>query len=305
MFSRVRSPGTWTDSSVVPGSQFEQFDANLAHAFDAYDGGAYSLQGDVAIGGAPNVDWQFDLPVTWTDDASFQGPFSIFGFPAQIISGIDCFDYLNVSGLAHFYNDTTYHDVVYYQALAQFLGNCEMFGSVYMGNTASDLLLVSATADFEGPVSFNDPVHAYDAWTFHGTPAFQAGAAFNGGSVTLLSATTLGVPLQFTLDGRIPKRQAICGNVSTSYSARSYDHVHMPAGIMSTNRSAQIDDTGAIDGDRMRFSTEHTTPNYYFTVKSPAGATLVDLQLSPGLPNWCDVERINGQWRLCRGAPSP
>jgi hypothetical protein len=302
--SYTRAGGVWTSLTDLLAAEMADLDAKTVDSVSA-TGGTYALTSDMVIGGAPGADWQFDIPVTFTDDASFQGTFSIFGNPAQIVSGIDCFSYLNVSGLSHFYDDATFHDPVYYQALAQFLGNCEMFGNVYMGNTSGDLLLVSATADFEGPVSFNDPVDAYDTWTFHGTPAFQAGAAFNGGTVTFLSATTLGVPLQFTLDGRIPKRQAICGNESITYSPRLYDHVHMPAGIMSTNRTAKIDDTGAVDGDRMRFSTQHTTPNFYFSVLSPAGATLADLQLSSGVRNWCDVERIGGQWRACLGAPIP
>lgn len=292
-FSYTRPGGVWTSLSGLTAAEMADIDHKTALAMSG-EGGTYSLLQDMVVGGAPGADWTFDLPVLVTDTLSVQGAFSVFGALSEFVGGMASYDYLNVYGVADFYNDVTYHDVVYYQSLALFLGNCEMFGNVFMGNTSADFLLVSATADFEGPVSFNDPVHVYDTWTFHTTPAFQAGAAFNGGTVTFLSATTLGVPLQFSLDGRIPKRQVIGANANTSYSPRNVDHVYVGPGGITGDVEYQIDDTGAVDGDRIRFTNESV--NYQVAVKT--GITyLSTIKNVAGTYYWCEVERVAGGWR--------
>lgn len=302
MFARIRAPGSWTNSSVVPGSQFEQLDANLAHALDAYGGGAYSLQTDILVGGSPGVDWVFDLPVTFNgplvaNDGVYLGSNSadavIVNAQALFFSTVEFQDPVA------FTDDVNYYDPVYYHSLAQYLGNCEMFGNVYMGSTSADLLLVSATSSFEGPVSFNEPVDVYDTWAFHagfsvvGTASFANPVELNGGAV-------IKSPVSFTNEGRIPQRQAIGVNAAlTQYSSRHYDHVFFPAGTLTgADINAKIDDTGAADGDRMRFSTNDTS-SALVQILNPGNTVIAQIKYNASGDVFAvDVERIAGTWRI-------
>lgn len=50
-FARLRSPGLWAPNSVVEPEEFEQLDENLSHALDGQNGGVYTPNLPLEIGG--------------------------------------------------------------------------------------------------------------------------------------------------------------------------------------------------------------------------------------------------------------
>lgn len=50
-FARLRSPGLWAPNSVIEPEEFEQLDENLSHALDGQNGGVYTPNLPLEIGG--------------------------------------------------------------------------------------------------------------------------------------------------------------------------------------------------------------------------------------------------------------
>jgi hypothetical protein len=301
--SFTRPGGVWTDLTGLTAAEMADIDAKTVDSLSA-SGGTYALTADMLVGGAPGADWTFNLPVNLNSDLAAYGPVTLLSdlnvLGLSSLSDVSC-------NLLDVYQDAHFHDIAYYHSLAQFIGNCEMLGNVFMGHASSDFLLVSATADFEGPTSFNDPVHAYDTFTFHGATAFQGATAFNGGGVTITTALTIGVPVSLTLDGRIPKRQAIgTSAVNTNFAPRTYDHVYWPAGTFSGGDiNAKIDDTGAVNGDRIRFSSNNAAVSYV-QVLDPSGGVLAQIRYNASGETFAvDVERVAGVWRVVGASQKP
>jgi hypothetical protein len=88
------------------------------------------------------------------------------------------------------------------------------------------------------------------------------------------------------------------GNGTTgahTYSAVNYQHVFIPAtGTVSSGCIWQIDDTGAFDGEWLRFVNLANSNS--IVVKDPGGATLSTIQASS--ISACTVARLSGVWAV-------
>jgi hypothetical protein len=180
------------------------------------------------------------------------------------------------------------------------------------------------TVDFNDPVTFNDYVTFNDPVTFADTTGFQ-GPAFFDGNVNIGSSTSdaLTVDATSTFSGNMTvqnaaafegtvvtnsvgnfrvrrvRRQTAGGDVDSTIDVTLTDHVFVAAGAITANRIYTLSDTGAVNGDRVRFSTQEAT--FGITVKNPSAGTLELLCNVSGSISWCDVERVNGTWRSYPG----
>lgn len=285
MFARQRSPGLWTFDSVITGAELEYWDASVANAIDGSGGGAYSLQSDIAIGGAGGVEWTFQLPVVF--DGSLSANDDIYlgsnSADALIVAAQSVFQ-----GNATFDNDVEFNDPTVvndfltvngqttFTNTVGFSGAVFIDGNVNIGSSSSDLATIDAESDFVG------------------NALFENGVAFEGTVVTN-GAGNLRV--------RRVRRQTAGADADASIDVTLTDHVTVAAGVLSATRSYTISDTGAVNGDRVRFS--NFDPAFGIAVKNPAGTTLEAIISGTGSPTWVDVERIAGTWRLFPGPDNP
>lgn len=286
-FARVRAPGLWIDGTTVPGTQWEQFDANLANALDGSDGGTYSLANDMTIGGDPFVAWVFELETTFNAGSIFSADV-LFGddvhfLATAVFDGAATFnDPVTFTDDATFgdpviFNDfVTFNDPVTFSDNAGFQGPAFFDGNVNIGTSTSDVATFDATCTFSGPVTI------------------QNAAAFDGTVVT----NSVG---NFRV--RRVRRQTAGADADASIDVTLTDHVSVAAGVLSATRSYTISDTGAMNGDRVRFSNFSTA--FGIAVKNPGGTTLEAIITATGSPTWVDVERIAGSWRLFPGPDNP
>lgn len=292
MFARQRSPGLWTFDTPVEDFEFEYIDASLANAIDGYGGGAYALQADLTIGGAPGAEVQFDLPVGFSEQVLIQD-LEVHG--AVWITG----SLLNIDSAVVTVGNTG-ADAFTVEAFSQFNDIVNFNAGAYFNDDASFAqdIDVNGSADFGGPVSFHDGTvtmgaSGADAFTVNAFSTFN-GIAIFGGSTFLGGATTSSGAGY--IKARRVSRQAIGGNADASYSPVSYDHVHVPAGTLGAARNYTIDDTGAADGDRMEFSTQDV--GFAINVKKPGGVQIAQIVGNTHMS--CVVERIVGIWTLIR-----
>lgn len=277
-FARVRAPGLWIDGTTVPGTQWEQFDANLANALDGADGGTYSLASDMTIGGDPFVAWIFDLEtsfnafsiftanVTFGDDVQFLAS-ATFDAAATFNDPVSFTDDVTFGDPVIFNDVVTFNDPVTFADNAGFQGAAFFDGNVNIGSSTADVATFDATCDFSGPVTV------------------QNAADFEG-NVTTSSVGNFRV--------RRVRRQTIGVDADATIDVTLTDHVIMPSGVLTTTRNHTISDTGAMNGDRVRFTNFDSTQA--LVVKRPGGATIGTLQNAAGVIMSLDAERIAGVW---------
>lgn len=298
MFARLRAPGLWTLSSTVDPAEWEAFDDHQSKAIDGAGGGAYALTADMVIGGAPGVGWTFDLPVEFDDDALFSGGnFEVYA--GSIVLGADSADALAVHANTSLVGNSTTIGASGADALI-----VESFATFY------DIAAFQGQSFFYAPTDFGDDVDFHDgtvtmgasgadAFTVNAFTQFNDIAGFAGSTYFYSTVSLQGV---MTSSGsgyaqvRKVSRQAIGGDADASYAPTSYDHVHVPSGGVTATRSYTIDDTGAVNGDRMQFST--LDPNFAINVKNPGGTQIAQIKADTGGKMGVVVERIAGSWRI-------
>lgn len=282
-FSRVRTAGLWVDGSTVAGSEFETLDANLANALDMLGGGAYSLAANVNVGGGVGIEWNFDLPVDFNDAVTFFQPVffdesTTFDGPVNFYHPVSFADDVTFSDPVVFNDTTDFNFAANFDAAAFFNSD------VYLGNAPADSLLVYATSAFTGNATFDGTAD------FNGAVTFDGAAAYTGTVVTN-SAGNFRV--------RRVHRQTLGADADATIDVTLTDHVTVLPGVLSAARNYTISDTGAVNGDRVRFSNFDTT--FGIVIENPSGTTIAGLTLATGVPRWCDVERISGAWRVFPG----
>lgn len=273
-FSRQRAIGLWTFDSVVEDFEFEIFDENLSNAIDGKGGGSYSLQSPLIIGGVPGTYTQFDVGLTLSDLLYMTGGVESYG-PV----------YIGGTGTFTVDKDSTFSDVVTLDAALVANDDC------YLGSSSADAIIVNGQAIFLSTAAFNDVA------TFQSTSAFNDVATFNSLAYfndvpTFYEGANFQKPLGFSGTARIPERQAIGGDANASYAAQTYTHVHCPASTLAASRNYTIDDTGALNGDRMRFSTRDS--GFDINIKDPGGSVIA--AINAAAIKWVDVERVLGAW---------
>lgn len=278
----TRPGGVWADDTDLLPAEMADIDAKTVDSLSA-TGGTYALTERMVIGGAPSIAWEFDLPVEFADLAVFDAGIRVFG-NAEFDLGTATF-----AGLVDFQNDVQFQTNVFFYDDVTFNDDVAI-GAGHLLDVYGDALF-HAGAEFQGATLFS----------FGAT--FSASAVFNGG-MTLGSDASDDIELRGILrcggTGRIKQRQQVATDADATFSPTTATSVYMPAGVMTTSRDATINDTGAVDGDRMRFTTLDGSHNW--AIKRPGGiVVLTYLKNTSGSLNWCDVERINGTWEVQRG----
>jgi len=262
-FVRQRAPGLFIDGSVVTGAEFEYWDAAIASAFDPVGGGAYAPEANVDIGGAPGVEWTFDLPVNFNDATTFYQP----AFFDESVT----FD-----GPVNFYYPVAFSDDVSF----------------------SDPVTFSDITTFDGEVTHNGFVTFNNETTFNANVNVASGAFCNFDGAYFDDDVAFGGTVSFTASGKVAwKSKTIAVTGDQSVSAVSYDTVHIPDGLMGNGDNITIDDTGATNGMRMHFKTFDNANVVY--IRTPGGSVIgTGLFVGVNGASWLTTERIGGTWTL-------
>lgn len=271
-FEYTRAGGVWSPSTDLLASELADFDDKTTHAISG-DGGTYALVDPLIIGGGPGAYAAFELQLVL-----YEGLY-VYG------GGIQAYGEMFLGGNENLVVDkfAQFTHLVEFQTGMQVTGDAFFYDEVFCNDDviidSSGLLDVYGNADFHQDVTVSGSAH-FALTDFSDVAAFYEGVVFQK-------------PITLTGTARIRQRQAIGGNADASYAAQTYTHVHCPAGTLTATRTYTIDDTGAQNGDRMRFSTGDDGQD--LLVKSPNGSLMATLNAN-GLAWWVDVERIQGTW---------
>lgn len=284
MFSRVRLPTFWTDGTTVPGSEWEQFDANLANAIDGDGGGAYSLQADLVIGGAPGVIFELALDVLFDDDITVHGSATVQE-NLNVTENIHCLgevetQRLQVNFTSSFGDVATFEYFAFFNDLAVFQGNA-LF---------SEGVDFNALADFNGPANFDDDADFNGPATFNGTLDAN-GNCFLGGVghvVELGGPTELRGLMTMQGSGAIASR-AVAGGASATYSPLTVHEVVLDDATGTV--TYLINDAGCVNGNEILFT--NTDPSAALFVRRLADNVL----LKALTQQWGRFVRVAGVWR--------
>lgn len=121
---------------------------------------------------------------------------------------------------------------------------------------------------------------------------------FNGVNWTFgaLTASSLNLSGVFTGKGRFRRRILKMANEDTTVSVSDFDAVFLPAGVQTTNRTIELTNVGAVDGDVFRVFTQDSAR--YVTVTTTVGTISIPLQLDLAQRSWCELTFFEGFWRL-------
>jgi hypothetical protein len=284
-FSRIRTPGSWTDGSTVAGAEWEDFDENLSRAIDGENGGTYSLQSSLVIGssGAAFITFYTELVVG-----------------DNMLIGADPSTVVIVNSIATFESDATFdaplvcNDDATFNGPVTFVGDIAVNGDLLVGNSGSDALNVNASATFFAPVIFASDVELNGNATFNGLVILNNDVRLgSSGSDT----TTVYGGLTFSGNGKILHRQLVIStNADQSIVGAHYDTVYIPDGALTGAKTLTIDDTGGRDGMRILFKSDETdvgdVANVVVPTVSAHGIANVVGRVKMQL-----YERIAGVWR--------
>lgn len=279
----ARTGNVWSSLSDLTSAEMQVIDSNAANSI-ASDGGVYSIDGELTIGGSPGAFIEFDVEfiasaqVVFTDalwvfgDGLFQG--ANFNVESPTISlGLSSADSLTINSLTDFIGFARFDGGASFFDVATFNDEADFNGVAVFGSDAT----------FEGLTIFDSVAEFNDQANFNGTTHF-------GGTVTL------GVPLAYSASGRVPQRQVAGPDSNFSFSPASATHVYVSFGTISADHNYTISDAGAIDGDRIRFT--NLDPSFAITVKRPGGTvTIGTLRAISGNYMALDAERIDGVWQ--------
>lgn len=293
MFDRQRDPGLWTFDSVIQGAELEYWDDAISNSLDMDGGGTYAPAADIVVGGAPGVDWTFSLPVKCDDD------FSVFGAVTFLddltVTGVSHLNDVEIDGL-HVFEEATFSDETTFDADVTCNDGLETFGLINAWGG------IAANQFSFGGGAFQDLVTFYGDVDINGDVDVIGAVRFNSGSVRIATSLEIaGGPVTFGNDGRIPQRYTVGPNSNASFTPTAHDHVYVPEGGIDADRSYSIDDLGAVNGDRMRFTNADT--GQFIFVKGNGGATIIGLKFVTDQAYWCDVQRIGGVWTLVASGP--
>lgn len=283
----VRAGNVWASLSDLTSAEMALLDFNAADAMSG-TGGTYALEEDMVIGGGVGITWDFELPVNFNDDVDVIAQLYVSG-TTTIDAPLDVLDDATFSADAIFDAD------------------------VYLNGTA---LLVQSQAVFLDSVTFDDDVtadsNAYlDGFVRIGG-ATPVGEDFVCNSVAGFYDTVIidgGMDLRDTLitsgAGRISarrtQRQVAGADANASYAVTAYDHVYVPAGTLTADKNYTIDDTGAVNGDRMEFSTRDTA--FAISIRRPGGTQIGSIKFATGLYRSMIAERVAGVWDIVHWHP--
>lgn len=306
MFERQRDPGFWTFDSVVTEDEFEYFDQSISNALDGAGGGAYSLSDHLTIGGAPGIHIGFDVPLQLgstlfvNDDVFILGELQAFGggdfagnynfHDGAITIGASGADAVTINAFTQFNEIAIFNDTAFFNDDVTIAAGADLnidSGAVTIGLSGSDSLFVESLTQFQNTVNFNGAVF------FNGATDFTDPATFE-------DTVSMQRTLTFAGAGRMVQRQTMGGNADASYSPTTTMHVIVQNGGISSDRTYTIDDTGAVDGDRIRFTNFSSA--HAIDVRRPGdgssiGSSIGALMNAASTPMSLDAERVVGVWQ--------
>jgi len=301
-FARQRDPGLWTFDSVVEDYEFEYFDESLSNAIDGLNGGSYSLQADLSIGGIVGSRIEFTVSDFYVaNDMEVGGYFTSDG-GAQL--GSSDADALSVYARASFHSQVEFSDY------AHFLDNVEVEGLTYLNGTTTfnDYAHFLNNAEVEGLTYLNDDLQCGGIATFiddvivGGILSVANEATFGGGAVFPEGATFV-KRIALSGAGRVTQRIVQGSSSNASYGPATVDVVYVPSGALAADVAYTIDDTDAVNGDHISFASEEGKA---ITIKNPGGTTLAVLQSASGGPAFdITCHRLAGSWVVTRRSRWP
>jgi hypothetical protein len=301
-FTFTRGGGVWNPGTPVLASELADIDSKTERAVNGDGGGVWAPASQIEIGGAGLKVSGTELYVT---------------SPATFTGLVTMTDELQCDGDVTLGN--TGGDQVACNAEFDCIGPALFFSNVTVGEDDTDTLTVNATASFNEGVTLGST--AVDTLTVNATATFNNGVTLGSSSADAISVPgTLGVAdVNFasgTVDfaasmayllkcriapsgaGRLALRTfAMTDANSTTRGSADDDLVYVPAGVLSADRTYQIDDTGAANGDAMEFSNLLDAANN-LVVKDPSGTILVTLNGTAGQNQWARAARLGGFWRV-------
>lgn len=270
----TRAGGVWNNLTVLNAAELADLDAKSVDSISA-TGGTYSITTDLVIGGSPSRMFQISVP------------------SLRITSYVDVdpSGYLAVSSGADFYGAAGFYGVTsFFGASVQVQSPATFTDPVgFHDDVTLQQIDVAGTATFGAATTFNAPVTANDTLT--------CGNLNANGNVALGNAetdvTTVNARLEFAGNGRWVERCEIGIDGDTTYNPREVDLVYLPNGGVTGTAIYTISDTGAVDGDWIRFASEELS---IITIKGPTGTTLANLQSVTGGTFSVKCQRVDGVW---------
>ena len=172
--ARIRTPGTWTDGSVVLDTEMEAIDANLVKAVDGVAGGTYAPTNPLVIGGdglevtgpleASGATTLGDVTVTGTlvveTEATFEDGIGITGGGLGVVGPIAASG--TITGPSGVFTDVTVGDDLTVVDDATIGGTLGVTGTTTLGNVGADAI-IAGVLQVQDSGSIGGEIQLYDA----------------------------------------------------------------------------------------------------------------------------------------------
>lgn len=306
----------WSTGDQLTPAQINQLDQEHAQAVDGSNGGTYTLALKLTFNGAAVRIATLESPsvngdVVFNDDVSISGNLAASGNssitgPAVFTNTVSFNGSNTFNGSSGFASDVTFASTVTVIGLSSFGQNSSFNKSVSITenlsvtgtSTFSGIATFNQNVTFNDPIVINDGVTVNNAITFNGISSFT-GSVLLGSTVNTLGVVTINAPMVLSGNGRIPKRQIFGPISNATIIGRLYDQVYTVNGL-SGHVDYSIDSTGAVEGDKIRFTSRDTT----FNVNVKTGATtLAVLRDISGSDYWVDLQFISGAFVRVASGP--
>lgn len=115
----------------------------------------------------------------------------------------------------------------------------------------------------------------------------------DGGDLALANLTLTGV---FAGKGRFRRRVLTMGNANVTVSVADYDMVYLPGGVQTTERTIELTNDGAVEGDVFRVFTQDAVR--YVNMTTTVGTVNFPVKVSLTNPFSAELTFIGGFWRV-------
>lgn len=254
--------------TTVDSMEFENFDANIAKAVDGTGGGAYALESDLILGGAPGIFFEVEIPTIFGDSVTMQESLTV-------AEDIVCSGQVQTQRL-----DVNFD--------ARFDGLVNHYGEVFFEDD------LTANND----IFLNGGVYVYGQIGFYNNAYFENDSEFNA-PVTINGPVALTAPLEVGSGGYVTRRTLI---VSTStppggVSPAEYDEVLLDSSSYPSSGVALIKDDVNADV-AMTFVAKNGVPVFLGVGIATLGILCANTGVSSGTP-WMkriEARRKSGTW---------
>jgi hypothetical protein len=180
------------------------------------------------------------------------------------------------------------------------VGDCAIGGGLVVGTTCTLVGIVSCTTDLNvgGDLDVTGGIHAGAASLFSSTCAFSSTTSFTGtaifnGGVTINGNSSLTKRIASSSTGRVAVRVIAGADAATTYGINDADTIIVKA--LTADRTYTLSETGAANGDVIKFATEEAT---YICNIDNADGTGAALVLGSGTVHCIEYTYLDGVWRI-------